>query len=141
MVKARRPVSVANTPRKDNPWSRTEPILRGLRQHEATEDLRALGVMLYNITMGRPRKYSERMTRTLTLRVPDDLYDWVIELAIDHDGDLSAATRHAITSAQVLEGILRSADPHAALHKLIEDSEREQAREAYFDEFGEYPPE
>jgi hypothetical protein len=98
-------------------------------------------VMLYNITMARPRKYTERMTRTLTLRVPDDLYDWVIEVAVDHEGDLSAATRHAITSAQILDGILSSADPHAALQELIDNSEREQAREAYFDEFGEYPPE
>jgi hypothetical protein len=91
--------------------------------------------------MARPRKYKERMTRTLTLRVPDDLYDWVIELAVDHDGDISAATRYAIVSAQTLEAILRSRDPHTALQKLIDDSEREQAREAYFDEFGEYPPE
>jgi hypothetical protein len=81
------------------------------------------------------------MTRTLTLRVPDDLYDWVIEVAVDHEGDISAATRHAILSAQTLEAILRSPDPHDALQKLMDDSEQEQAREAYFDEFGEYPPE
>jgi hypothetical protein len=91
--------------------------------------------------MGRPRKYDERMTRTLTLRVPDDLYDFVIERADLHDGDLSEATRDSLIAARMLFGILGSADPHAALQQVLDDSEREMAREAYFDEFGEYPSE
>jgi hypothetical protein len=91
--------------------------------------------------MARPRKYSERMTRTLTLRVPDDLYDWVIEVAADHEGDISAATRHALTFGRILERILGSRDPHAALQELLDESERTQARDAYLLEFGEYPPE
>src|SRR6185437_3650543 len=82
--------------------------------------------------MGRPRKYSNRMTRTLTLRVPDDQYDWVIERAIDFDGDLSAATRDCILAAQTLFKITGARDPHAELQKLLDESEREASREAYF---------
>ena len=81
------------------------------------------------------------MTRTLTLRVPDELFDWVIEQAELHDGDLSEATRSALLKAQILDRVLSARDPQAELQALIGESERQAAREAYYDEFGEYPAE
>ncbi len=96
--------------------------------------------MLYNKTMGRPRKYDSRMTRTLTLRVPDDQYDWVVERAIDFDGDLSATTRDCIAAAQLFYKIIGALEPHTELQSFLDVSERERERDAYFDEFGSYPP-
>lgn len=82
------------------------------------------------------------MTRTLTLRVPDELYDWLIEQAVDgYDGDLSEATRNILLKSQILDRILFAADPQAELARLLDEAEQEEQREAYFDEFGEYPPE
>ena len=82
------------------------------------------------------------MTRTLTLRVPDELYDWLIEQAVDgYDGDLSEATRNVLLKSQILDRILFAADPQAELALLLDEAEQEEAREAYFDEFGKYPPE
>jgi hypothetical protein len=82
------------------------------------------------------------MTRTLTLRVPDELYDWLIEEAVEgHEGDLSEATRSVLLKAQILDRILSALDPHAELGRVLDEAERERAREAYFDEVGEYPAE
>jgi hypothetical protein len=81
------------------------------------------------------------MTRTLTLRVPDDLYDFVIEQATLNEGDLSEATRDALSAAQLFYRIAGAPDPHAVLQEILDNSEREKAREAYFDEHGEYPSE
>src|SRR3954454_22751775 len=98
--------------------------------------------MLYNETMGRPRKYEGRMTRTLTLRVPDELYDWLVQQAIDgHEGDLSEATRSVLYKAQILDRILLAPDKHAELDVILAESEEQAAREAYFDEMGYYPDE
>jgi hypothetical protein len=91
--------------------------------------------------MARPRKYPERMTRTLTLRVPDDLYDFVIERAVLNEGDLSEATRDALSAAQLFYGIVGASDPHTVLQEILDNSKREEARDAYFDEHGEYPSE
>jgi hypothetical protein len=99
-------------------------------------------VMLYNETMGRPRKFENRMTRTLTLRVPDDLYDWLIDQAVDgHDGDLSEATRSALLKSQILDRILSSRDPKVELEQVLAESLEQEGLEAYFDEFGHYPGE
>jgi hypothetical protein len=81
------------------------------------------------------------MTRMLTLRVPDEQYDWLMDRVLDFEGDLSAATRDAIDAARILYGITGSVDPHAKLQELLDESEREAAREAYFDEVGRYPEE
>lgn len=81
------------------------------------------------------------MTRTLTLRVPDELYDFVIERAILHDGDLSEATRDALDAAQMLYGIVESRDPHGALQEILDETKKQAARDAYFDEMGYYPGE
>jgi hypothetical protein len=99
--------------------------------------------MLYNKNMGRPRKPpTERLTRTITGRVTDEQYDELVDDAAHmYDGDLSKALRGALDAAAVLQEILMARDPHAALADLLERSEEEAAREAYFDEFGEYPPE
>jgi hypothetical protein len=91
--------------------------------------------------MARPRKFKARMTRTLTLRVPDELFDWVIEQAELNDGDLSETTRSALLKAQILDRVMSAPDPHVELQALIDESERQAAREAYFDKFGEYPDE
>ena len=98
--------------------------------------------MLYNKTMARPRKFENRMTRTLTLRVPDDLYDFLVQEAVDaHEGDLSAATRQALLNAQVYVRIFESRDPHAEVQAILDEEERQLAREAYYDHHGEWPAE
>lgn len=92
--------------------------------------------------MGRPRKYEGRMTRTLTLRVPDELYDWLIQQAVDgHEGDLSEATRSVLIKSQILDRILSARDPQAELKLILEESEEQTGREAFFTEFGHYPEE
>ena len=92
--------------------------------------------------MGRPRKaYAERLTRTITARVTDEQYDELVEDAIhEYDGDLSKALRGALDASAALSAILNSRDPQAALADLIKRGEQEQARDLYFEEFGEYPP-
>jgi hypothetical protein len=89
--------------------------------------------------MGRPRKYDERMSRSIGLRLPDAQYDWLVERTVDFEGDMSEATRDAIDAARLLYEIVGSPDPHARLQAILEEREREQAREAYFDEYGHYP--
>ncbi len=97
--------------------------------------------------MGRPRKPpSERLTRTITGRVTDEQYDELVEDAVYvFEGDLSKALRAALDNASAFQKILNSPDPIAALADLLKRSEeeraREEARDAYFDHHGEYPPE
>jgi hypothetical protein len=95
--------------------------------------------------MGRPRKYEERMSRSVGLRLPDGQYNWLIERAVDFEGDLSEATRDAIDAAKLLYEIVGARDPHARLQQILDEAEREQAldayRDAYHDEHGGYPPE
>lgn len=91
--------------------------------------------------MGRPRKYTDRMSRSLGVRLPDGQYDWLIERAIDFDGDLSEATRDAIDAAQILYGIVGAVDPHAKLQELLDARNEEEGREVYFDLHGHYPGE
>ena len=82
------------------------------------------------------------MTRTLTLRVPDELYDWLVEQAIDgYDGDLSEATRRALLNGRILDRILYGGDPQAELQLLLREVAEQSAREAYFEEVGHYPEE
>ena len=50
----------------------------------------------------------------LTLRVPDEQYDWLIDRVDGFDGDLSAATRDAIDAARIFYGVIGAKDPHAA---------------------------
>ena len=52
---------------------------------------------------------------------------------------MSEATRDAIDAARLLYEIITSPDPHARLQGLLDETEREQAREAFFNEFGHYP--
>jgi hypothetical protein len=88
--------------------------------------------------MGRPRKYGERMSRSIGLRLPDAQYDWLVERTIDFDGDMSEATRDAIDAARLLYEIVNAPDPHTRLQTVLDESESEQAREAYFDTYGHY---
>lgn len=89
--------------------------------------------------MGRPRKYGERMSRSIGVRLPDAQYDWLVERTIDFEGDMSEATRDAIDAARLLYEILGSRDPHARLQVVLDEREQEEAREAYFDRYGHYP--
>jgi hypothetical protein len=90
--------------------------------------------------MGRPRKDpKERLTRTITARVSDAQFDWLIDRM--DEGEFSASLREAIDLARTFEGVLKSPDPVAALRKMLKESEAEAAREAYFVEFGHYPGE
>lgn len=58
-----------------------------------------------------------------------------------NDGDLSETTRSALLKAQILDRVLSARDPHAELQALIDESETQAVREAYFEKFGEYPDE
>ena len=89
--------------------------------------------------MGRPRKYGERMSRSIGVRLPDAQYDWLVERTVDFDGDMSEATRDAIDAARLLYEIVTARDPHARLQAALDEAEQERAREAYFDEFGHHP--
>jgi hypothetical protein len=77
----------------------------------------------------------------LTLRVPDEQYDWLLDRADGFDFDLSATTRDAIEAGRIFYRILGSIDPHAELQKLLDERDRQDAREAYFDDVGRYPDE
>jgi len=92
--------------------------------------------------MGRPRKAPEdRLSRGITARLSDDQYQWLIQ-RIDEDAPgLSESLRDAIDLAQLFERILLSADPVKALRKLLAEREKDAARQAYYDEWGEYPSE
>jgi hypothetical protein len=81
------------------------------------------------------------MTRMLTLRVPDFQSDWLLDRADVFDGDLSAATREAITAAIGLSEIIGASDPRQAFDEYLKRSEEEGARDRYADESGSTPPE
>ena len=44
-----------------------------------------------------------------------------------------------LTLHRTLYEIVEAADPHARLQALLDESERKQASEAYFDTYGRYP--
>jgi hypothetical protein len=62
------------------------------------------------------------MTRTITVRLADSQYDWLIESSIDNaHGDLSRAVREAIAEAQLFHLVLGAKDPHDELERLLAD--------------------
>jgi hypothetical protein len=79
--------------------------------------------------VGRPRKPFDRLTRTITARVQDEQYDWLVERAIEEEGDLSKALRDAIESARVMERLLLAQDPVGDFKAMLERSEEEAARD------------
>ena len=79
--------------------------------------------------MGRPRKEFHRLTRTITVRVEDEQYDWLVERALDEHGDLSKSVREAIESARTFSRLLDSEDPVARFSELLQRSEEQAARE------------
>ena len=90
--------------------------------------------------MGRPRKIPrDRLTRTITARVSDEQFDWLIERM--EDGEFSASVRDALDSARLFERILISPEPIAALRKVLKERDAAAAREAYYGEYGRYPEE
>jgi hypothetical protein len=90
--------------------------------------------------MGRPRKDpKDRLTRTITARVSDEQFDWLVERM--EEGEFSAALRNTIDLARLFESILLDPDPRSRFAQMLKDSEKEQARQEYFEEFGVYPDE
>jgi hypothetical protein len=79
--------------------------------------------------LARPRKEFHRLTRTLTVRVEDEQYDWLVERAMDEWGDMSKAVRSALDSARLMERLLAADDPLAEFRALLERSEEQAARE------------
>jgi hypothetical protein len=79
------------------------------------------------------------MSRMIQARVTDPQYDWLFERAIDEEGDMSAAIRGALDMARIFGDLLYSPDPHGRLQALLDEAQQEEAREAYFDEYGRYP--
>jgi hypothetical protein len=80
--------------------------------------------------MGRPRKEFHRLTRTLTVRIEDEQYDWLVEQAIYEFGDMSKAVRSALDSARLMERLIQADDPLAEFKMMLERSEAEGEREA-----------
>jgi hypothetical protein len=78
--------------------------------------------------MGRPRK-PNRMSRVITARLGDEQYDWLVERAIDEEGDLSKALRDAVDAARVFYALVMTADPPEALREHLKQGEEERARE------------
>jgi hypothetical protein len=90
--------------------------------------------------MGRPRKDpKDRLTRTITARVSDEQFDWLIDQM--DEGDFSASIRSSIDLARLFIEVLHAPDPRKRFEQLLADREAYEARQAYFDEFGEYPEE
>jgi hypothetical protein len=79
------------------------------------------------------------MSRMIQARVSDEQYDWLIERAIDEQGDMSAAVRErgdmsaairdTIDMARIFVDLLRAQDPPEALRDFLKRSEEEQAQE------------
>jgi hypothetical protein len=85
-------------------------------------------LLYYTYSMGRPRN-PNRMSRMIQARVTDEQYDWLIERAIDEEGDMSAAIRGAVDMARIFADILQTRDPAKTLREFIKRGEEEQARE------------
>ena len=64
-------------------------------------------------------------------RVTDEQYDWLVERAIDEDGDMSEAIRGTIDMARVFVRIFDSIDPINEVRELLQRREEERAREEY----------
>jgi hypothetical protein len=62
-------------------------------------------------------------------RVTDEQYDWLIERAIDQEGDMSKALRETVDAARIFHDLLTTSDPPKALREFLKRSEKEQARE------------
>ena len=62
-------------------------------------------------------------------RVTDAQYDWMIERAVDEEGDMSAAIRGAIDMARIFSDLIHSPDPPEALREFLRHSEEERLRE------------
>jgi hypothetical protein len=85
--------------------------------------------------MGRPRKEFHRLTRTVTARVLDEQYDWLVEQAIAAEhGDLSKSIRDAIDSARVMETLLSDPEPLERFREMLERSESEAEYDEVHDE-------
>jgi hypothetical protein len=69
------------------------------------------------------------MSRMIQARVTDPQYDWLVERAIDEEGDMSAAIRGTIDLARIFTDLLHSPDPPKALKEFLRQSREEQLRE------------
>ena len=69
------------------------------------------------------------MSRMVQARVTDEQYDWLIERAVDEEGDMSKALRDTVDSARIFHALVATADPPKALREFLKRSEQEQARQ------------
>jgi len=69
------------------------------------------------------------MSRVITARLGDPQYDWLIERAVEEEGDMSWALRDAVDAAQIFYDLLKADDPPEALRDFLRHSEEEQTRE------------
>jgi hypothetical protein len=83
--------------------------------------------------MGRPRKL-DRLTRTITARVSDEQYDWLVADAVNYrNGDLSKALRYAIEAARTFESVLGSDDPVAEMQGIVRRREEQDMQDSIED--------
>jgi hypothetical protein len=72
--------------------------------------------------MAEAAKWRERMTRTLTVRITDAQYDWLIERCVDDGhGEISRAVRDTIEDARVFRSFCRESNPPAAFKAFYDD--------------------
>ena len=69
------------------------------------------------------------MSRMIQARVTDPQYDWLVERAIDNEGDMSAAIRDTIDKGRIFDDLLHSPDPPKAFRDFLRHSREEQLRE------------
>jgi hypothetical protein len=69
------------------------------------------------------------MSRVITARLGDAQYDWLIERAVEEEGDMSWALRDSVDAARIFYDLLKADDPPGALREFLRRSEEEQARE------------
>jgi hypothetical protein len=134
--KRRGPVRSLGDPKVEAPDRRSYALGHVKERHQlriiaaAAEGLDVVFLLYYVYSVGRPRKSLEdRLTRTITARLQDEQYDWLVERAIDNEGDLSKGLREAIDLARLLERVLAAGDPVAELKEVLRRSEEETARE------------
>jgi hypothetical protein len=77
-----------------------------------------------------PFLWQRSLTRTITARVSDEQYDWLVEDAVNHrDGDLSKALRYAIETARAYEQVLGSEDPVAEMESIVRRREEQDMQD------------
>jgi hypothetical protein len=61
--------------------------------------------------------------------VTDEQYDWLVEFAIEEEGDMSEAIRQTIDMARIFSRIFNSVDPIREVRELLRQRDEDLARE------------